>query len=139
MVTISNSVADTHEAAEKILTNLKKGDVVFLNGDLGVGKTEMVKGFVKALGGSVDDVQSPTYLSALIYLIPDSFVVHVDFYKYKKNKSFLQAFIMEYLEQDPYLIFVEWGSDISDGFVAINIDEFNGERRISLQRTASIF
>lgn len=40
---------------------------------------------------------------------------------------------MEYLEQDPYLIFVEWGSDISDGFVAINIDEFNGERRISLQ------
>ncbi len=61
MVTISNSVADTHEAAEKILTNLKKGDVVFLNGDLGVGKTEMVKGFVNALVGSVDDVQSQTY------------------------------------------------------------------------------
>ena len=134
MVTISKSVPDTHKVAEKILKNFNKGDIVFLNGDLGVGKTEMVKGFVKALGGSVDDVQSPTYLSALSYSIPNSFVVHIDFYKYKKNKSFLQAFIMEYLEQDPHLIFVEWGSDVSDGFIEINIDEFNGERHISFKR-----
>lgn len=130
---ISKSVADTHNIAKKILKKLKKGDIVFLNGDLGAGKTEMVKGFIKALGGSVDDVQSPTYLSALSYSIPDSFVVHVDFYKYKKNKSFLQSFIMEYLEQDPYLIFVEWGSDISNGFIEINIDESNGERHICLK------
>tara|TARA_Y100000590_G_C15530692_1_gene943058 strand:- start:106 stop:519 length:414 start_codon:yes stop_codon:yes gene_type:complete len=129
---VSKSVNETHQAAEKILKGLKKGDVVFLNGDLGVGKTEMVKGFVKALGGSVDDVQSPTYLSALSYLIPNSFVVHVDFYKYKKSKSFMQSFIIEYLEQDPHLIFVEWGHEISSGFVVININEINGKRHISV-------
>ncbi len=132
MAIVSKSVNETHQAAEKILKGLKKGDVVFLNGDLGVGKTEMVKGFVKALGGSVDDVQSPTYLSALSYSIPNSFVVHVDFYKYKKSKSFLQSFIIEYLEQDPHLIFVEWGHEISNGFVVININEINGKRHISV-------
>ncbi len=132
MALISKSVQDTHKIAKNILKKLKRGDIVFLEGELGAGKTEMVKGFVEALGGSSGDVQSPTYLSALNYLTKKGSVIHIDFYKYEKNINFFQSFIAEFLEEDPYLIFVEWGRVFGKGFLRIKIDEKNEKRYISI-------
>tara|TARA_B100000029_G_scaffold449372_1_gene472480 strand:+ start:1735 stop:2151 length:417 start_codon:yes stop_codon:yes gene_type:complete len=132
MVLISESVKETHEIAKDLLKIFQKGDIVFLEGDLGAGKTEMVRGFVKALGGSSADVQSPTYLSALNYSTKKGSIIHIDFYKYEKNKNFFQSFISEFLEEDPYLIFIEWGGPIAKGFLKVKIDEKDEKRYIKI-------
>src|SRR4051812_21064266 len=62
------------------LTNeLRVGDVVFLYGELGAGKTTLVRGFIDALGYE-QPVRSPTF--NLIHLFPtDPPVMHVDLYR----------------------------------------------------------
>ncbi len=129
---VSKSVQETHDIAKSISKKLKRGDIVFLEGELGVGKTEMVKGFVKSLDGRPEDVQSPTYLSALNYLTKKGPVIHIDFYKYQKNTNFFKSFISEFLEEDPYLIFVEWGKGLGEGFLRIRIEEKNKKRYITV-------
>jgi len=129
---VSKSVQETHDIAKSISKKFKKGDIVFLEGELGAGKTEMVKGFVKSLGGKSEDVQSPTYLSALNYLTKKGPVIHIDFYKYQKNTDFFKSFISEFLEEDPYLIFIEWGRGLGEGFLRIRIEEENKKRYITV-------
>ena len=63
MVFESTSSQMTFEFAKKIGQNLKRGDVLCLDGDLGVGKTVFTKGVAAGLGIK-DDVSSP--------LLPDS-------------------------------------------------------------------
>ncbi|MEG2584585.1 MAG: tRNA (adenosine(37)-N6)-threonylcarbamoyltransferase complex ATPase subunit type 1 TsaE, partial [Oscillospiraceae bacterium] len=75
----SNSIKDTEEVAKIIAKSLKCGDVVALNGDLGVGKTELVKGISKFLGYH-EDVVSPTFALVNEY-DGDISIYHFDAYR----------------------------------------------------------
>src|SRR2546423_15250570 len=55
------SVAETHELGRRLGQVLEPGDVIGLEGDLGTGKTELVKGIAEALGVTVR-VHSPTFV-----------------------------------------------------------------------------
>ena len=59
MALVSKSVQETHDIAKSISKKLKRGDIVFLEGERGVGKTELVKGFVKSSDGRPEDDQGP--------------------------------------------------------------------------------
>lgn len=75
----SNSPLETEKIAESLAKSLKKGDVVCLNGELGVGKTAFTKGLCRALGVT-DYVTSPTYTIINRYDAPVP-VFHVDAYR----------------------------------------------------------
>lgn len=76
---ISNSPPETEKIAEELAKNLKIGDVVCLNGELGAGKTAFTKGLCRALGVT-DYVTSPTYTIINRYDAPVP-VFHVDAYR----------------------------------------------------------
>ncbi len=59
---ISKSPQETMRLAGQFVKNLKPGDIVFLQGDLGAGKTVFTKGLAKALGIDPQKVSSPTFI-----------------------------------------------------------------------------
>ncbi len=77
------------------------GDVVFLEGPLGVGKTTFVRGYLEALGWT-EPVRSPTFNILSVYPT-DPPVVHADLYRLQSWKGVGLEDML-----DEHVIFVEW-------------------------------
>jgi len=71
----------TEALGAQLAAHTPPGGVWLLTGDLGAGKTTWVRGFVHGLGGSGEDVSSPTYAVQHRYDTPVGRVVHVDLYR----------------------------------------------------------
>jgi len=85
----------------------RPGDVFSLNGDLGSGKTEFVRGFVAALSDDAE-VRSPTFSIVNTYRTPDFPIHHFDFYRIEDVKEFSEIGLDEYISGDGVCL-VEWG------------------------------
>jgi tRNA threonylcarbamoyladenosine biosynthesis protein TsaE len=72
---------ETAEAAERFAASLAHGDVVFLHGELGAGKTAFVRGLARGLGIAPADVTSPTFTLIQEYSGPRGVLQHVDLYR----------------------------------------------------------
>ena len=83
---------------------LGPGDVVTVSGDLGSGKTTLVRGACRALGVA-GRVTSPTYTLAHRYT-GDVFVSHLDLYRVRRLTDADWAGVAPYLEDA--VVFVEW-------------------------------
>ena len=83
---ISNSEEETQLAAQRFASQLKAGDIVFLQGDLGAGKTTFVKGLVKGFRLSPAKVNSPTFVLMNYYKgrLP---IYHFDLYRLGNSKE----------------------------------------------------
>jgi len=76
-----NSELEMRKFGAKIGTQLNGGEVIQLVGDIGAGKTTLVKGIAEGLGIN-DDVQSPSYTLSRIYDARDDLrLAHYDFYR----------------------------------------------------------
>jgi len=80
---ISNSEKETQACAQRLAGQLKRGDIVFLKGDLGAGKTTFVKGLAQAFKLSPKKVSSPTFVIMNYYKgkLP---IYHFDLYRLEK-------------------------------------------------------
>jgi len=103
---ISSSEKETEAIAEEFAATIKPGDVVCLYGDLGAGKTQFVKGFVKAFGLSGNEVNSPTFTIINEYngSIP---VYHFDCYRLEHEEEALEIGAEEYFYGNGVCI-IEW-------------------------------
>ncbi|MEG2669190.1 MAG: tRNA (adenosine(37)-N6)-threonylcarbamoyltransferase complex ATPase subunit type 1 TsaE [Oscillospiraceae bacterium] len=106
----SNSIKDTEEVAKIIAKSLKCGDVVALNGDLGVGKTELVKGISKFLGYH-EDVVSPTFALVNEY-DGDIPIYHFDAYRLEGQTLDGCIWMDDYLFGEGICI-IEWAENVS--------------------------
>ena len=71
---------DTYDLGKKLGENCKPGDIILLNGDLGVGKTVFTKGFGKGLGIE-EPISSPTFTIMQIYEQGRLPLYHFDVYR----------------------------------------------------------
>ena len=108
---ISSSLEQTKKIAHDFAATLRGGDVVFLEGDLGAGKTSFVQGVLEALGYT-EPVRSPTFSILNTYPIANhptmARVIHLDFYRFETPKE-VQSLGLEEMMQDTKNIFlIEW-------------------------------
>jgi len=101
-------------------------------GDLGAGKTTLIKQVCHVLG-VVDEVASPTFAIVNEYLSPDIMVYHFDFYRLNNAKEALTIGVEEYFYSGNYC-FIEWPQKIEeilpDEFLIIKIIGSEGEKRV---------
>ena len=107
-----SSLEDTkklgQELAKKILK--RKGEaafIVFLDGDLGTGKTTLVKEIIFALGVK-EKVKSPTFTIIEPYELNNENIYHVDLYRIIDPSELEIIGLREYLNESNAIIFIEW-------------------------------
>lgn len=108
------------ELGKIIASVLQKNDLIYLNGELGAGKTTIARGIIKGLGYQ-GRVNSPTFTLMNEYETEPR-VVHFDFYRLESDEL-IDLGLEEYLEKDAIAI-IEW-PEIGKGKIpdeAIKID-----------------
>ena len=89
---ITRSEGETEALARELATELSAGDVVYLVGDLGSGKTTFARGLAAGLGAVASEVASPTFAILHEYASPGGAVVlrHLDLYRLADRASDLE-------------------------------------------------
>ena len=82
------------------------GRVLFLSGELGAGKTTLVRGFLRALGWA-GRVKSPTYALVELYSLSRLNLYHFDFYRFKDREEWVSSGFREHFGPESLCI-VEW-------------------------------
>lgn len=103
---ISRSIKETQEIAKKFSEALKPGDIVALNGDLGVGKTAFTAGLAAGLGIS-NCVSSPTFTIINEYRNGKTPLYHFDLYRLASEDDLYDIGIDEYIDGIGICVF-EW-------------------------------
>jgi tRNA threonylcarbamoyl adenosine modification protein YjeE len=109
----SNNLEDTQRFAADLAARLQPGDCVALEGEMGAGKTTLVRSLVQALGGNPRDVSSPTFTLLNIYDTPRCKVFHLDAYRVSGADDFEAIGFEELLDQSG-IVLVEWPSVVED-------------------------
>ena len=98
------------EFAKSLVKNIKKGDIFFLFGEMGVGKTTFVKYLINKLQLKFDqkttEVTSPTFNIMNEYIIGNSVVKHYDLYRIKSEHELKDLNLFENDNED--ILFIEW-------------------------------
>lgn len=89
-----------------IAPHLRGGMTLYLEGDLGAGKTTLVRGLLRALGYA-GRVKSPTYTLTEIYSLPDFELYHFDLYRMHDPREWLDAGFREVASVNTVSL-VEW-------------------------------
>ncbi len=87
--------ADTAALGAALGNALHAGLVIYLLGDLGAGKTTLVRGLLRGLGHR-GSVKSPTYTLIEPYVVSRLNLYHFDFYRFNSPDEFLDAGLDEY-------------------------------------------
>ncbi|MEZ4631095.1 MAG: tRNA (adenosine(37)-N6)-threonylcarbamoyltransferase complex ATPase subunit type 1 TsaE [Deinococcales bacterium] len=99
--------------ANKLIERLPKGSLLILSGDLGAGKTTLVRLMLEALGSDAK-VSSPTYTLIHEYPSPQGVVVHIDAYRLGSERL-LELALDDYLAR-ARLVVVEWGEALRESY-----------------------
>lgn len=100
------SAEQMRAAGRELADQLDWGDVIFLEGDLGAGKTELTKGIAEGLG-SRDVVQSPTYSLVHEYSGGRLPLFHLDFYRLEDAHEIVGAGLETYFDPEGVSV-IEW-------------------------------
>jgi tRNA threonylcarbamoyl adenosine modification protein YjeE len=105
-------LAATQDLADRLAPQLRRGDVVALNGDLGAGKTAFARALLRAWGVS-GEVPSPTFTLVQHYAVNGMSIAHFDLYR---------------LQSPDELDELGWDDAVTDGVVLVEWAERAGGR-----------
>jgi tRNA threonylcarbamoyl adenosine modification protein YjeE len=105
-----NSLEDTFNLSKKLGKLLSNGDVIFLYGEIGVGKTTFVRGLINNLevekGMDESQILSPTFNIVFDYVIKELKIMHYDLYRLKNSKDINELGIFAEIEN--CITLIEW-------------------------------
>ena len=105
-----NSLEDTFNLSKKIGKLLSNGDVIFLYGEIGVGKTTFVRGLINNFevqrGTNESQILSPTFNIVFDYVIKELKIMHYDLYRLKNSKDINELGIFAEIEN--CITLIEW-------------------------------
>ena len=106
----SNSPEDTARIAAEIASQLRAGDIILYEGDMGAGKTTFTKGLAAALG-ITDPVTSPTFALVNEYTEGRLPLFHFDLYRIDSYDDLYAIGFLDYLDRGG-IIAAEWSENI---------------------------
>ncbi len=106
---------ETFELGEKLGGALTGGELIFLRGTLGTGKTLLTKGIVSALGFDVDEVTSPSFTLVNLYKTDRFDVYHIDLWRMENSRDAIIGIgLDEILDNEDTVIIIEWAERLGD-------------------------
>jgi len=130
----------TKDIAEKISAKLKKNQIIFLYGEIGVGKTTFVKYVINKLQKdkkiNITEVTSPTFNILNEYQIGDIKIKHYDLFRIKLKEEIINLNIFE--DNSDFITLIEWPEIIdfkSDEYIKLffNYDEDLDRRSLEIK------
>jgi tRNA threonylcarbamoyladenosine biosynthesis protein TsaE len=133
---ISHSLAQTERIGQRLGEYMQAGDVVLLLGNVGVGKTHLVKGIARGLG-STDLVTSPSFVLINEYQADPQHaglrIYHVDLYRID-DPAELTSIGLEEIWNDQGVCLIEWAERAQDWLpndhLAIHMQHLSETKRI---------
>jgi tRNA threonylcarbamoyladenosine biosynthesis protein TsaE len=105
----THSAEETTELGRRLSSELKPGSIVLLRGDLGAGKTTMVKGIAEGFQAArAEDVTSPTFTLIHEYRGPAVTLYHIDLYRIDTQRE-LDTLALDDLMTPQSILLIEWG------------------------------
>ncbi len=106
---ITHSAEETIALGRRLSAELPPPKLVVLTGDLGAGKTTLIKGIAEGFRAArTDDVTSPTFTLVHEYRGPEANVYHVDLYRVDTERE-LETLGLDDLRDDRSVMLIEWG------------------------------
>jgi tRNA threonylcarbamoyladenosine biosynthesis protein TsaE len=112
--------------------------LVVLRGDLGMGKTTLVRGMAAAIGANADEVTSPTFTLVHTYQGRKTRLVHLDLYRLETEADVETTGLWEMADAPDALVMVEWGDKFAsvmeraDAVVSMEQGEVENERLLHI-------
>jgi tRNA threonylcarbamoyladenosine biosynthesis protein TsaE len=105
----THSPQETIALGRELAAMLAPPKVVLLRGDLGAGKTTLVKGIAEAFSAaSQEDVTSPTFTLIHEYRGPKASLFHIDLYRIDTQRE-LDTLALDDLMSEDSILLIEWG------------------------------
>jgi tRNA threonylcarbamoyladenosine biosynthesis protein TsaE len=132
----THSAEETIALGRRIAKELRPGSLVLLRGDLGAGKTTLVKGIAESFDAAeAESVTSPTFTLIHEYRGPDVTLYHIDLYRIDTQRG-LDTLALDDLRDERSILLIEWGEKFArfrhEKDAEIAIEHLGGdERRLS--------
>jgi tRNA threonylcarbamoyladenosine biosynthesis protein TsaE len=132
VIHLSDSPDQTHALAAALARTFRGGECVALEGELGAGKTQFVRGLLRGLGGNPRTVSSPTFMLLNVYDTGRLRLFHLDAYRVTGAEDFESIGFCELLDQGGVVV-VEWASRVrellSGNCIDVRIETIDENRR----------
>jgi len=130
----THSAEETTALGRKLAARMLPPKLVLLRGDLGAGKTTLVKGIAAGFGAATEDeVTSPTFTLVHEYRGPTATLYHIDLYRVDTQRE-LETLGLDDLMAEDSVLLIEWGEKFTrftkERDIEISLDRIGENERI---------
>ena len=130
----THSAEETTDLGRQLAAELSPGSIVLLRGDLGAGKTTLVKGIAEGFNAAeAEAVTSPTFTLIHEYRGPEVTLYHIDLYRIDTQRE-LDTLALDDLMEPNTILLIEWGEKFerfrNERDVEIAIEHAGGDERV---------